>query len=37
MVTYVVLSNFTDQESAPKDSPKRAEAFKKWPRPSGSP
>jgi len=30
MVTYVVLGNFTDQGiRAAKDSPKRAEAFKK--------
>ena len=30
MVTYVVLANFTDQGiRAAKDSPKRAEAFKK--------
>ena len=38
MATYVVLGNFTDQGIlAAKDSPKRAEAFKKMAKTSGLP
>ena len=37
MATYVVLGNFTDQGiRAAKDSPKRAEAFKKMAETFGS-